>query len=145
MNKNQQKMVHFSNVMQQVMNGTEAEQERLNPQFTALRAAIDAGTSASFDAATYAQTKQQFEAGTNHYAALLETLAAPSAPARFIGAHKLLVAAYRDFVAACQAMTESLHDAPGSLDVSAFNAAEKAQDAATERMMVQLSKITRLA
>ena len=145
MNKNQQKMVHFSNVMQQVMGGTEAEQDLLNPKFTALRKAIDAGTIADFDSQEYGATKQLFEDGTEKYGELLTTLANTTPPARFIGTHKLLISAYRDFGAGCPALTDSLKDSPAQLDQAAFDAAEKAQDAATERIMTQLSKITRIA
>lgn len=145
MNKNQQKMVHFSNVMQQVMGGTEEEQDVLNPKFQALRQAIDNGTLAAFDPAAYQTTKKMFAKGTEKYQALLKALTDVTPPARFIGTHKLLIAAYRDFVAGCQAMTSSLADGPEKLDVAAFNAAEKAQDVATERIMTQLSKITRIA
>ncbi|WP_125582769.1 hypothetical protein [Lacticaseibacillus suibinensis] len=145
MNKNQQKMVHYSNVMNAVMSGTEEEQNRLSPKFTALRKAIDDKQLAEFDAGEYASTHELFTAGTAHYAELLAQLEATMPPARFIGTHKRLISAYRDFVAGCEAMTASLGETPADLDQPAFDAAEKAQDEATEHILTQLSKITRLA
>lgn len=145
MNKAQQKLMHYGNLIAAVVRDMEANQEALNPKFEQLRAAIDADKVADFDAADYTATKEAFAAGTQAYAQQLAQLEAGQAPARLLGNHKLLVAAYTSFVTGCQTMTDSLGAAPADLDVAAFNAAEQAQDDATAKVMKYLQRVSQLA
>lgn len=145
MNKAQQKLVRYGNLIAAVVRGMEAEQEALNPKFEQLRTAIDEDKLADINADDYAATKSAFAEGTATYQQQLDSLTTADAPARLMGNHKLLVAAYTDFVAGCQAMTDSLGKDKASLDVAAFNAAEQAQDAATEQIMKHLQRVSQLA
>ena len=145
MNKNQQKFAHYAQLINKVVTETEEEQDQMSPKFEVLKEAIEAKQIAAFDAAEYTATSDLFTAGTEHYQALLAQLRAVAVPAKLIGNHKLLTAAFSDFVAGCEAMVASLHDAPTALDEAAFAAAEADQDAATTRLMKYIQKISLMA
>ncbi|WP_125705615.1 hypothetical protein [Lacticaseibacillus daqingensis] len=145
MNKNQLKMVHYGQLVNQVITTTEDIQSTMSPKFETLLQAIDAATVAALDPADYTATKAAFAAGTAQYEALGQQLNGVVAPARLMGNHKLLAGAYAEFVAGCQAMTASLGAAPADLDTAAFDAAETAQDTATAKLMKHLQKISALA
>lgn len=142
MNKTQQKIAHYAQLIETVVTGTEDEQQTLAPPFEALRQAIDEGTLDALTQEDYQATKATFEAGTARYAALLTQLQKAQPPARLMGNHLKLTKAFNDFVAGCQAMTQSLNDSPQTLDQPAFDAAEQAQDDATDRLMKAIQKIT---
>lgn len=140
MNKNQQKMVAYGRVIDNVMGRVEQLQDRMSPEFEELRAAIDNNTLADLDVKHYDDIRKDFAAGTADYGTLLKQYQTASAPARLIGNHILLTKSFAGFVDGCQAMTDSLSDNK-QIDVEAFNAAEKKQDEQTELITRYLQKI----
>lgn len=144
MTKEQQKITRYGNVISTVLQGTEAAQEEMGPKFDALRQAIDAEKLADFSHEEYAATKAAFTKGTNTYQDLLDKMNQVAAPARLLGNHKLMVGAYTQYVAGCQAMLDSLGDGPQDLDVPAFNDAEKAQDEASGKFSKYLERVQQL-
>lgn len=144
MNKAQQKLQHYARLISSVMDATEGQQDTLGPLFDRLRKAIDDDQLASVSDEDYAATREAFAAGTAVYETQLTALQQATAPARMMGNHQLLTAAYADFVAGCQAMTASLGDGKAALDQSQFDAAEKAQDEATEKLMKRLQRVSAL-
>lgn len=144
MNKNQQKMVAYGRLIDKVMGRVEEIQDWLSPEFEELRHAIDDDKVASVDDDRYAKIQKDFADGTAEYADLLKQFEGASAPARFIGNHKLLTKAFAGFVDGCSAMTKSLGDGK-QIDVAAFDAAEKQQDEETEKVTKHLTKIQMLA
>ncbi|WP_270330067.1 hypothetical protein [Lapidilactobacillus dextrinicus] len=143
-NKMQQKAMRYGSVINRVIEETEQTQEKLDPMFKELKTKLDAQDMASLSADRYNEIRQGFAAGTQTYDELLQQLNQAQAPARLMGNHHLLVAAFSDFVKGCQAMTESLHN-DQSVDVDQFAQAEKDQDDATERLSKYLTKIGALA
>ena len=140
MNKNQQKMVAYGRIIDNVMGQVEQLQDRMSPEFEELRAAIDNDSLADIDAKHYEDIRKDFAAGTADYGTLLKMYQGASAPARLMGNHILLTKAFAGFVDGCQAMTDSL-GADKQIDVAAFNASEKKQDAQTELITRYLQKI----
>lgn len=141
MNKNQLKLMHYGTMINDVITKTESTQEGLNPEFEALRNAIDSDKLADFDKDAYVKTQADFKAGTATYQDLLKQLETAAVPARLIGNHKLLAGSYARFVDACVAMTNSLGD-DVTIDTAAFDAAEKIQDEETDKITKYLQKIS---
>lgn len=142
-NKMQQKAMHYGLTINNVVENTEKYQEELDPLFTALKDKLTANDLASMTPADYDETRATFAKRTADYATLADKLAAAVPPARLMGNQQLLVAAYRDFVAGCQAMTDSLGP-DKKVDEAQFSAAEQQQDAATEKISKYLQRITNL-
>lgn len=129
----------------QLVQDTEAVGEKMHPKYMIIREAIDQSELAKLDANTVDEIIQTFEVGTKEYEQMLNKLNGLRPPARILGLHKRLYAAYRNYVAGCQAMITSLQQTP--IDVEGFNVAEKQQDEATDtigsaiqRMMMLLLK-----
>jgi len=141
MNKNQLKIMHYGNLINSVITDTESTQESLNPEFEALRKAIDDKTVADMAPDAYQKTKADFVAGTAHYQELLDKLQTAQVPARLLGNHKLMASSYARFVAACEQMTQSLGD-DQTIDQAQFNEAEATQDEETEKITKYLQKIS---
>ena len=144
MNKNQQKMVAYGRLIDSVMGRVEEIQDWLSPEFEELRQAIHDDKLAAVADDRYAKIRKDFADGSAEYGELLKKFEGASAPARFIGNHKMLTKAFASFVAGCNAMTTSLGDNK-QIDVAAFDAAEKQQDAETEKITKYLTKIQVLA
>lgn len=142
MNKTQMKLMHYAQLINLIMDDTEAEQDQMSPKFDALKQALLDGTMGEFDTDTYAKTIASFQDGTDHYAGMLEKLQAAKVPAKLMGNHKLLTQAFADFQKGCQDMVDSLHDSPTQFDESAFSMAEADQDAASSRLMKYIQKIS---
>ncbi|MFC6314329.1 hypothetical protein ACFQHW_01925 [Lapidilactobacillus achengensis] len=142
-NKMQQKAMHYGVTINQVVERTEQIQEELDPMFRALKDALAADQVATMAPVKYTETRDVFTERSAEYQQLCARLAKGTAPARLMGNHKLLVAAYQDFADGCQAMAASLHE-DQTVDQAAFAAAEAQQDDATERMSKYLQRITAL-
>ncbi|KRM54357.1 hypothetical protein [Lacticaseibacillus sharpeae] len=140
MNKNQQKMAQYGYTINNVMSRTDELQDELNPLFIQLREAIDNNKVDDFKKDDYEDIRSKFAAGTAEYAEMLKKFESAQVPARFIGNHKLLTKAFASFVEGCQQMTDSLGD-DKQIDVDSFNAAEKQQDEASEKVSKFLNKI----
>lgn len=142
MNKTQLKLMHYAQLINLIMDDTEAEQDQMSPKFDALKQALLDGTMGAFDTDTYANTITSFQDGTDHYASMLEKLQAAKVPAKLMGNHKLLTNAFADFQKGCQDMVDALHDSPAQFDESAFSLAEADQDAASSRLMKYIQKVS---
>ncbi|WP_461213402.1 hypothetical protein [Lacticaseibacillus sp. GG6-2] len=145
MNKNQQKFARYAQLINQVVTDTEAEQDKMSPKFEELKKALLDGSMADFDGADYTAIKTLFADGTTHYQQMLTQLQKVKVPAKLMGNHKLLTAAFSDFVDGCTAMVASLHDNPSAFDEEAFSEAEADQDVATTRLMKYIQKISLMA
>ncbi|WP_416353292.1 hypothetical protein ACNAN0_10940 [Agrilactobacillus fermenti] len=143
MNKTQQKAVRYAQLINDLVENLEKNQSDLNPDFEKLKAAIQQDTVKDIPADDYWQIQEHFQQGTNNYQADLEKLQHGQAPARLVGTHHLLLHAYEDFVAGCQQMVDSMLD-DRTIDTKAFDTAEQAQDAATEKIGKYIQKLTQL-
>ncbi|MDG3060464.1 hypothetical protein KTT66_00155 [Lacticaseibacillus casei] len=141
MNKQQIKMAHYGTTINDVVEQTQDNQEKMAPLFEPLREAIDAGKLADYDQGTYDDTRVVFREGTDAYKKLLTRLQEVAVPARLVGPHRTLIHNFAAFTEACEAMTESLKP-DLEVDVTAFNAAEKAQDEAIQKFTKQIQKIS---
>ena len=54
MNKTQMKLMHYAQLINLIMDDTEAEQDQMSPKFDALKQALLDGTMGEFDTDTYA-------------------------------------------------------------------------------------------
>lgn len=139
MTKAQQKMLRYARIIDDLIANTQQTQAYLNPLFEALKPNID-NNKANISATDYAKTLTAFKKGTATYQLQLDKLANAEAPARFLGAHHSLLAAYRDYVAGCQEMVDSMHD-DQTIDEKQFFDAEKQQDQANLKITRYLQKL----
>ena len=126
----------------QLVQDTEAVGEKMHPKYMIVREAIDENKVSDLSAEVLADIIQTFEAGTKEYEQMLNKLNGLRPPARILGLHKRLHAAYRNYVAGCQEMIASLQ--AEAMDVAAFNAAEKKQDEATDTIGSAIQRMTML-
>ncbi|PWF99353.1 hypothetical protein [Levilactobacillus bambusae] len=131
----------YLNVLSQVLKSTEDTATKMNGDFQKLRNALDTGTEHDISTSEYEAIKTTFQDGTDVYEGDLNRLAGAQAPVRVLGKHKQLVAAYRDYTEACQAMVNSLNPTEQTVDKAAFDAAEQAQDAAMQRVNANTQRI----
>ncbi|MFD1465786.1 hypothetical protein ACFQ4L_06900 [Lapidilactobacillus mulanensis] len=143
-NKMQQRAMNYGNLINNVIEQTEQMQEKLDPLFKELKEKLSSNDLASLSTDRYQEIRQGFAEGVQVYDELLGRLDKAQAPARLMGNQKLLAGAFRDFVAGCQEMTESLND-DQTVDREKFDAAEAKQDESTERLSKYLTKIGTLA
>lgn len=115
-------------VLSKVIESTEKMGEQLNPLFEKLRQAIDNDQVAAMVPAEFNDIQMEFSDGTEQYQKNLAQLKKVSVPVRLMGRHRNLVAAYDAYAQACAAMTASLDIKTQTIDVDAFNQAEKAQE-----------------
>ncbi|WP_279403950.1 hypothetical protein [Secundilactobacillus kimchicus] len=110
----------------------------MNTDFEKLRTAIDNDSVAALGQATLTEIKTTFQRGTDVYLSNLNELQQAPVPVRLLGRHKQLVAAYRNYQQACQAMVDAI-DADGvSVNVDVFNESEREQ----ENMMTKVTSTT---
>jgi len=121
-------MATYMPVLSKVIESTEKMGEELNPSFEKLRKAVDDEAVAKMVPAEFNDIQMSFADGTEQYQKNAELLKKASVPARLIGRHRNLLAAYEAYAAACAAMTASLNIADQRVDVDAFNQAEKDQE-----------------
>lgn len=139
MTKEQQKMMRYAHVIDDLIANTQKIQAELNPLFEELKKNIK-DNKANLANDTYEKTLNAFKQGTADYQLQLDKLANAVVPARFLGAHHSLVAAYRDYVAGCQKMVDSMHD-DATIDEQQFFAAETQQNNANLKITRYLQKL----
>ena len=139
MSKEQQKILRYSQAINTLITNTQTIQNKLNPLFETLKQHLK-DNQADMAAAAYQKTLQAFIEGTNDYRNELAKLTKAVAPARLLGSHHSLVTAYRDYVAGCQQMVDSMHD-DQTIDIDQFMLAEKQQDAANMQITRCLRKL----
>ncbi|KRK47996.1 hypothetical protein GPK34_03185 [Secundilactobacillus kimchicus] len=134
----QNDMNHYLPKLTEVIQKTEDTGGEMNTDFEKLRTAIDNDSVAALGQATLTEIKTTFQRGTDVYLSNLNELQQAPVPVRLLGRHKQLVAAYRNYQQACQAMVDAI-DADGvSVNVDVFNESEREQ----ENMMTKVTSTT---
>lgn len=128
-------------VLSKVIESTEKMGETLNPSFEKLRQAIDTDAVAKMVPAEFNDIQMEFSDGTEQYQKNLDQLKKALVPVRLIGRHRNLVAAYEAYTNACAAMTNSLNVTDQTIDVPAFDQAEKDQEAEMTRVSNDVQRI----
>ncbi|WP_407889915.1 hypothetical protein [Levilactobacillus sp. N40-8-2] len=134
-------MSGYINVLSKVLQGTEDEAGAMNADFEKMRAAIDDDTVSELSQVELQEVVDNFQRGTDSYEDSLNKLEQASAPVRVLGKHKSLVAAFRVYTEACQAMTNSIDVENQQVDVDAFNQSEKTQENAMEKVTAATQRI----
>lgn len=134
-------MSGYINVLSKVLQGTEDEAGEMNADFEKMRTAIDNDTVSDLSQADLQAVVDNFQRGTDGYEDKLNQLEQASAPVRVLGKHKSLVAAFRTYTEACQAMTDSIDVEHQAVDVAAFNQSEKTQENAMEKVTAATQRI----
>ncbi len=132
---------YYIQMINQLIQDTEAVGEKMNPKFEEVKKAIEDNQLATLSSEQLSEILATFNEGTQTYKAYLSKLQRLKAPARVIGLHKKLVAAYQKYVQGCLDMIASLE---GEVDVEAFNQAEQHQDEATDTIAFAIQRMTML-
>ncbi|WP_318767133.1 hypothetical protein [Lactiplantibacillus carotarum] len=128
-------------VLSKVIESTEKMGEQLNPSFEKLRKALDADAVAKMVPAEFSDIQMEFSDGTEQYQKNLAQLKKAQVPVRLIGRHRNLLDAYEAYTNACAAMTASLNVDNQTIDLEAFNQAEKDQEAQMEHVSSDVQRI----
>lgn len=131
----------YAREINEIVQNTEKMGERLHPSYEEVRTALDEKQVAAFDQERLTEIHELFKEGTEFYRLNLEKISMLKPPAKVMGNHKSFEKAYTQYVAGCQEMTDSLLP---KVDETAFDAAEKKQDAATDTIYKTIQKITNL-
>lgn len=131
----------YAREINEIVQNTEKMGERLHPSYEEIRTALDDKQVAAFDQERLTEIHELFKEGTEFYRLNLEKISMLKPPAKVMGNHKSFEKAYTQYVAGCQEMTDSLLP---KVDETAFDAAEKKQDAATDTIYKTIQKITNL-
>lgn len=131
----------YTPVLSQVMESTEKTGEQLNDYYEKIRQAIDQKKVNEMVPAEFDDIVLEFNDGTDTYRQNLTKLQKVAVPARFIGKHKLMVAAYEEYVRACEAMVASLDVKERTADVAKFDQAEKDQETAMDHVSKAMMRI----
>jgi len=134
-------MATYMPVLSKVIESTEKTGEALNPSFEKLRQAIDDDAVAKMVPAEFNDIQMEFTDGTEQYQQNVQLLKKAGVPARLIGRHRNLLAAYEAYATACAAMTASLNVTDQTVDLAAFNEAEKAQETEMARVSNDVQRI----
>ncbi|WP_261810956.1 hypothetical protein [Levilactobacillus humaensis] len=134
-------MNSYIRVLSQVLQETEDGGEAMNGDFETVRHALDNQTVGELSQVDLQKIADNFQRGTDAYEAKLNQLQQASVPVRILGKHKSLVAAYRTYTDACQAMTDSLDVEHQAVDQAAFDAAEATQENAMEKVTAATQRI----
>ncbi|WP_125574155.1 hypothetical protein [Levilactobacillus huananensis] len=134
-------MNSYIRVLSQVLQETEDGGEAMNGDFETIRHALDNQTVGDLSQVELQKIVDNFQRGTDAYEAKLNQLQQASVPVRILGKHKSLVAAYRIYTDACQAMTDSLDVEHQTVDQAAFDAAETTQENAMEKVTAATQRI----
>ena len=128
-------------VLSKVIESTEKMGEELNPSFEKLRQAIDNDAVAKMVPAEFNDIQMEFSDGTEQYQQNLAQLKKVAVPARLMGRHRNLLAAYEAYTNACAAMTASMNIDDQTIDVAASNQAETDQETEMGRVSNNVQRI----
>ncbi|MCH5462262.1 hypothetical protein HC026_06400 [Lactobacillus sp. LC28-10] len=128
-------MASYLPALSKVIEDTENTGSEMNADFEKLRQAIDDDSVADLGTDTLTAIKATFQKGTDAYTENLNRLQQASVPVRILGKHKQLVAAYRNYAQACQAMVDAIDSEGQKVNVDAFNDSEHEQ----ENMMAKVT------
>jgi hypothetical protein len=121
---------------------TEDTGDKLHESYEVIRKAIDNDKLSEVSAEQLTEINTEFSAGVatyNEQLALIKTL---KPTPRVMGIHKKFERAYTDYVAACQAMVDSINE--GVVDAKAFDASEVQQDEASQEISFAIQRMTNL-
>ncbi|KRM45219.1 hypothetical protein FEZ41_12845 [Lentilactobacillus parafarraginis] len=124
-----QDLQRYAKIVSDVIEATQTNGEDLNADYETLRKAIDSDQVSDLSSDQLTKIKAHFQSGTDKYNDNVNQLQQAPVPVKVLGKHKMLVRAYEDYAAACQAMTDSIDPAKQVVAVDAFNQAEKDQEA----------------
>lgn len=144
MNAAQKRAMQYGNLINNTVNTIQEEQDTLNPEFEKIRGALDRSKVDQLDTVEYTKIQKNFANGTKKYQKTLAKLEKGKAPARLMGTHITLVSAFRKYVEACAAMTESIGD-DKNINRHKFDESEKDQDEAMDKFSKLIQKLTDLA
>ncbi|WP_119318101.1 hypothetical protein [Companilactobacillus formosensis] len=144
MNAAQKKAMQYGNLINSTVQSIQDEQDKLNPEFEKLRDALDRSKVNKLDDVEYTKIQKDFATGTKNYQATLAKLEKGKAPARLMGTHINLVSAFKNYVAGCADMTESIGDNK-TIDRHKFDEAEKKQDEYMDKFSKLIQRLTNLA
>lgn len=131
----------YLGVINQVLELTQKESAKMDPYFNIFRSALN--DHEEIEAEDYEDTEKCFGDGVKLYQSNLATLEKAQAPAQLIGVHKNLVAHYREFVKGCEEMNASIDYHHHQVNQEKFDAAEKSQELAMDKINRNVQKILR--
>lgn len=131
----------YIKVLSGVLQTTEEGAGTMNDDFEKIRGAIDHETVGELSQVDLQKIADNFQRGTDAYEDNLTKLEQANVPVRVLGKHKSLVSAYRTYADACQAMTNSIDVEHQAVDQTAFDAAEKTQENAMEKVTAATQRI----
>lgn len=137
--KKQANLGRYLQTITDVLQSTEEMGEQLNDYFELADGVVTKDE--KLTAAQFAEIQESFSQGVAEYQKNLTALEKAAAPVMIIGPHKQLLKAYRDFVAGCEHMHESIDYAANTIDHSAFKAAEQEQSVAMDHVNAHVSRI----
>ncbi|KAF0425064.1 hypothetical protein GBO86_08985 [Pediococcus acidilactici] len=122
----------YANTISKLTEKLEEVGSNVDPFFQELKKAGQLGT--------VEEIKQQFQVATEQYQALEKMIRNAKVPAKLIGKHQLLKRHLKEYVEQCQKMVDAVDAQAKKLDEEAFQASERAQEAAMEQMTKTLTK-----
>ncbi|MEE6711349.1 hypothetical protein PS410_04060 [Pediococcus acidilactici] len=131
----------YANTISKLTEKLEEVGSNVDPFFQELKKAGQLGTVEEMDQSRLKEIKQQFQVATEHYQALEKMIRNAKVPAKLIGKHQLLKRHLKEYVEQCQKMVDAVDAQAKKLDEEAFQASERAQEAAMEQMTKTLTKI----
>ncbi|WP_252903950.1 hypothetical protein [Secundilactobacillus oryzae] len=123
-------------VLSDVLTKTDDMGEQMSEDFTTLKTAVDADNVSDLGNEKLVAIRDNFQRGTDFYAENVNKLEQASVPVRILGKHKQLVAAYRNYAEACQAMVDAIDVQNLAVNATAFNESEKTQEHMMEKKSV---------
>ncbi|MFL2028492.1 hypothetical protein [Loigolactobacillus zhaoyuanensis] len=142
--KAQQVMVHYAQVIDQMLETTEQLTTDLNGDYQLLKEAIATDTVGDISNDQWGSIKANFDQGVAAYQKNLVEVKAVRPIAKAMGIHHLLLAAYTDYVAGCAQMAASVDATAHTIDTAAFTAAEKQQDDSSLAMNKQIARLSQI-
>lgn len=131
----------YLGVINRVLELTQKESTKMDPYFNIFRSALN--DHEEIEVEDYEDTDKCFGDGVKLYQSNLKTLEKAQAPAQLIGIHKNLIAHYREFVEGCEEMNASIDYQNHQVNQEQFDAAEKAQELAMDKINRNVQKILR--
>lgn len=131
----------YANTISKLTEKLEEVGSNVDPFFQELKKAGQLGTVEEMDQSRLKEIKQQFQVATEQYQALEKMIRNAKVPAKLIGKHQLLKRHLKEYVEQCQKMVDAIDAQAKKLDEEAFQASERAQEAAMEQMTKTLTKI----
>lgn len=134
---------YYVQTVDKIVKETEAIGETMHPKYEKIREAIDQKKTAELTQSELVETVELFDQGTEKYRNMLKKISTLRPPAKVMGIHKNFEKAYKNYVAGCEEMTQSIQPEKG-IDAEQFDASEAKQDQATDDISAAIQKMTNL-